>query len=130
MSTPWRRLGCSVGTSVTAGLSGYIAEAYTANVNALKASLARGDGPEVVEIARALIDKVIVYPPEAADDPPSIELIGKLMGLLAAAGVAEAQAPEKSGQPTSVLALFVSSVMSGPGAEPRPASLTSLRCFS
>ena len=97
-----------------------IAEAYAASVDSLKAALARGDHPEAIETARALIDKVIIHPPEGDGDPPGVELIGQLMALLGTAGVPEAQASEKPGQPASVLAMFVSSVKSAPGAKPPP----------
>ena len=84
----------------------------------LKATLAEGDDPEALESARALIEKVIIHPPETEDDPPGIELVGDLMGLLQAAGATDAQPLENSGKAKSVLALFVSSVKAGPGAEP------------
>jgi hypothetical protein len=99
-----------------------VAQTYADNVSRLNAALAAGDDPEALERARALLDKVVVHPPQTDDDPPGIELIGNLMGLLQAAGAILDQPPEKPGGATSVLALFISSVKEGRGAEPPPAS--------
>jgi site-specific DNA recombinase len=76
-----------------------IAEAYAATVDDLKAALARGDNPDAIETARALIDKVIVHPPEVDGDPPGTELVGKLMALLGPAGVPEAQVSKNRDNP-------------------------------
>ncbi len=95
-----------------------IAQVYAAKVSNLKAALANGRDPEALEAARALIDKVILHPPEIDGDPPGIELVGELMGMLQAAGVGRIQTDAGSAAPDPVLALFVSSVKQGPGAEP------------
>jgi site-specific DNA recombinase len=91
------------------------AQPYAAKIQELREALLRGDEPEALEAARRLIDKVTIYPPTDDDDPPRIELVGDLMALLQAAGVASG-GPEVEGDP--VLASFVSSVKEGPGAEP------------
>ena len=49
-------------------------------------SIDASKGIEVLEAARALIDKVIVTPGDRLDDPPGIELVGQLMAMLKAAG--------------------------------------------
>jgi site-specific DNA recombinase len=99
-----------------------IAHTYSMHVADLKAAHARGDSAEVLERARALIDRVVVHPPQDDRDPPGIELIGELMALLKAARTGNSQTAENSAASDSVLALFVSSVKAGPGAEPRPSS--------
>jgi len=61
--------------------------AYARQMSALAAALERGDDPEALELARSLIEKVVVQPPRGDDDPPSIEVVGELVALLTAAGV-------------------------------------------
>jgi site-specific DNA recombinase len=84
----------------------------------LNAALAAGRDPETLEAARALVDKVIIHPPETDDDPPRIELVGDLMVMLQAGGVGRAQAKVGVAAYDRVLGLFVSSVKEGPGAKP------------
>jgi hypothetical protein len=95
-----------------------IATSYAVHVADLKAALARGDDSEALENARALIDKVVVHPPKGDGEPPGVQLVGELVALLKAAGVANGPNPAKKAADESVLALFVSSVKAGPGAEP------------
>jgi DNA invertase Pin-like site-specific DNA recombinase len=106
------------GRSRAAALHPGIADSYAANVESLKAALAAGDDPEALETARALVDKVIIHPPETETDPPGIELVGELTALFQLACAPEPQATEKAQKPDQVLALFVSSVKADPGAEP------------
>jgi site-specific DNA recombinase len=94
------------------------AAAYGSRIKALTTALERGDDPNALELARTLIEKVVIHPPQGDDDPPGIELIGELMALLAAAGVEGAEPDERAPAPDPVLGLFVSSVKAGPGAEP------------
>lgn len=63
-----------------------LAQAYAERVADLRRSIDAGKGIEVLEAARALIDKVIVTPGDRLDDPPGIELVGQLMAMLKAAG--------------------------------------------
>jgi hypothetical protein len=67
-----------------------------------------------------LIDRVTIYPPEIDGDPPSVELIGELMAMLAAAGPTPPAARSEAGQGVDTLALFVSSVREEPGQSPWP----------
>jgi hypothetical protein len=41
---------------------------------------------DVLEAARALIDRVIIHQPEGPGSPPSVELVGQLMAMLQAGG--------------------------------------------
>jgi site-specific DNA recombinase len=95
-----------------------MAEAYKRRIASLTAALERGDDPTGLELARALIDKVIVHPPNDENDPPEIELVGELMALLKAAEVPGAAAKPNDANLDPVLEMFVSSVKVGPGAEP------------
>lgn len=63
-----------------------IGQAYAARVANLREALDADDAEEVLEAARALIDRVVVSSPEGPDDPPGIELEGSLMAMLAAGG--------------------------------------------
>ena len=94
-----------------------MAACYTARLVELTTSFAQGDDPEALEIARSLIDQVIIHP-MTDDHPTGIEFIGNLIDLLKAAGLGGPSAQGKSAAPDPVLALFVSSVKEGPGAEP------------
>ncbi|MEO3475704.1 recombinase family protein [Roseomonas sp. CAU 1739] len=63
-----------------------LAQVYADRGATLRHAIDAGGGTEVLEAARALIDKVIVSPGEGPDDPPGIELIGQLMAILKAGG--------------------------------------------
>jgi DNA invertase Pin-like site-specific DNA recombinase len=96
----------------------HMAETYAGRIADLTTALQHGEDPEGLELARALIDKVVVHPPRSDGDPPGIELAGELMALLQAAGVPGAASADNARELDPVLALFVSSVKEGPGAEP------------
>jgi hypothetical protein len=64
-----------------------LAQVYAKRVTALREALDAGDGAEVLEAARALIETVVVSPPDDPGDPPCIELTGNLMAMLRAGGV-------------------------------------------
>jgi len=94
------------------------ARIYKAKVNALQEALTTPDNTAALEAARALIDRIIIHPPETDDDPPCIEVIGELVELLKTSGIA-ADGPTGPSQPSdAVLDLFASSVKDGPGARP------------
>jgi hypothetical protein len=57
-----------------AALHPKLAEVYAAKVADLKQSIAAGDVPEALEIARALIDKGTIHPSDGGGGPPGIEL--------------------------------------------------------
>ncbi len=63
-----------------------LAQTYAERVAELRRGIDAGKGQDVLEAARALIDKVIVTPGDDPDDPPGIELVGQLMAMLKAAG--------------------------------------------
>ncbi len=63
-----------------------LAQTYAERVAGLRRGIDAGKGQDVLEAARALIDKVIVTPGDDPDDPPGIELVGQLMAMLKAAG--------------------------------------------
>ena len=63
-----------------------LAQTYAERVTELRRGIDAGKDQDVLEAARALIDKVIVTPGDDPDDPPGIELIGQLMAMLKAAG--------------------------------------------
>ena len=50
-----------------------MAEVYRNKVSGLRVALSDGRDSEALEAARALIDKVIISPPETDGDPPGIE---------------------------------------------------------
>jgi len=93
-----------------------MAETYAGRIADLTIGLQYGEDPEGLELARALIDKVVVHPPHSDGDPPGIELAGELMALLQAAGFPGAASADNAPGLDPVLALFVSSVKEGPGA--------------
>ena len=102
-----------------------IASTYAAKVADLRSALAVGANPEAMEAARALIERVVVHPPEIDDDPPRIELIGELMALLTTAGLGANDNRAGASRPDPVLELFVSSVKAAPGAKPRSSLILS-----
>ncbi|MBR0649951.1 serine recombinase [Roseomonas terrae] len=73
-----------------------LAQVYAAKVAQLQSGLQAGKGTEVLEAARALIDKVIITPGDGPDDPPGIELVGHLMAMLQAGGAFANGADETS----------------------------------
>ena len=90
---------------------------YATRIAELTSSLIQGDDPEALEIARGLIDQVIIHPP-SDDDPVGIEFIGNLIDLLKAAGLGGTPSRGQPDAPDPALELFVSSVKKNPGAEP------------
>ena len=82
--------------------------------------LQTGDDPEIPEVARALIEKIIIHPPATEHDPPGIELNGDLLSLLQTARVPDAFAATAT-TCDSVLSIFVSSVKVVQGQSSRSA---------
>lgn len=64
-----------------------LAQVYVKRVATLREALDAGDGEEVLEAARNLIETVVISPPGTPGDPPGIELTGNLMAMLKAGGV-------------------------------------------
>jgi hypothetical protein len=94
-----------------------LAETYRRKVAGLQSALAKGGDQETLEAVRALIDRVIISPPETDGDPPGLELIGELMAMLATAGATPHTARSGARQGANSLALFVSSVKEDPGGK-------------
>jgi outer membrane protein OmpA-like peptidoglycan-associated protein len=105
------------------GCGAEMAASYAVRIAELTASLARGDEPEEPEIARRLIDQVIVYPPTDGDPNGGIAFIGNLIDLLRAASLGGASGRRPSDVPDPVLDLFVRSIRRIQGQSPWP-SLT------
>ena len=95
-----------------------LAQLYRARVAALHQAISAGDAPDALEAARALIDRVIIHPPEDGGGPPGVELVGDLLAMLRAAGLDETG--DRDAHASGVLALFASSVKEGPGGRRPP----------
>lgn len=85
-----------------------LATVYASRVARLREALDARDGTEALGAARALIDKVVVSPPDDPDGEPNIELVGNLMALLQAAGAMTS--PGEASVGIEVLRSFQSSV--------------------
>jgi DNA invertase Pin-like site-specific DNA recombinase len=68
-----------------------LAEVYRDRVTHLREAFEAGGGPEVLEAARVLIDRVEVHAPAEPGAEPRIELIGHLAAMLRTAGAFEAE---------------------------------------
>ncbi|CAH0150504.1 recombinase family protein [Roseomonas sp. CECT 9278] len=98
-----------------------IAEVYARRVAVLGAAIQGRNEPEVLDAARALVDKVIVGPGDGPGSPPEIELVGHLMEMLKAGGV---ELCEKNAVVSTVLeALSSGSVKGDPGGGAPPSPL-------
>ena len=95
-----------------------VAATYAAHISELTQALNRGDDPGGLELARGLIDQVIIHPVEPGDDSGGIEFIGELIELLRAAGQGDTGGLCSPARQNPVLELFASSVKEDPGAEP------------
>ncbi len=95
-----------------------IAETYARKVGILADALREGDDPEVLEAARAMIDRIVIHAPGPDGGPPGIELVGELTAMLNMARDNQGIAAAQAAPPDPVLALFVSSVKEDPGAAP------------
>ena len=91
---------------------------YARRIAELTEAVRQGTDPADLELARALIDQVIVHPPSTDGDPPGVELIGNLLELLRASGLDESDRLGATGPISPVLDSFVRSVKVDPGAEP------------
>lgn len=63
-----------------------LAQVYAERVAELRRALDADDGVEVLEVARTLIDTVVVSPPDDPGEPPTIELTGNFIAMLKAGG--------------------------------------------
>ena len=88
-----------------------LATVYAGRVARLREALDAGDGTEALEAARALIDKVVISPPDHPDGEPGIELVGDLMALLRVAGAMPDSQEASAG--AEVLRVFRSSAKGG-----------------
>ena len=62
-------------------------------------ALARDAGPEVLEAARALIERVVVHPADGPRGPRKLELFGQFSALLRAAGALPEEGRENAASP-------------------------------
>ena len=102
----------------TPALHPNLAAVHARRVAVLRAALESRNEPELLEAARALIDKVAVGPGDGPDGPPKIELVGHLTEMLRAGGADLLPAAAVAG---GVLkAMVSSSAKGGPGAWTSP----------
>jgi len=88
-------------------------------VSALQDALAQPQNRDVLDAARALIDRVVVCPPQTDRDPPGIEVNRELIKSLKAAGIGINDNDEQqSGDVGAALTLLVHPVSEGSGARP------------
>ncbi|MBR0661673.1 recombinase family protein [Roseomonas oryzicola] len=100
-----------------------IAGLYRERVARLREALEADEGGDLLEEARALIDRVEVHPPAEPGGPPRLELIGELTAMLRAAGVGGERGPRTAKSPLAAangLDVFLGtrSVDAGTGFEP------------
>jgi site-specific DNA recombinase len=93
-----------------------IAHTYAAKVEELREALMKGQDPEALEAARALIDKVIIHPANEDGNSPGIELLGELMGLLQAVGIACPDLPGALGHHNNGLSEVLGALTAQSGA--------------
>ncbi|GGJ40892.1 recombinase family protein [Neoroseomonas lacus] len=98
-----------------------IAQVYAERVAELRQALDADDGSDVLEAARALVDTVVVSPPDDPGEPPIIELTGNLIAMLKAGGAR--LAPDDASLDASLTGLLSRSVKGGARGSSLP------RCF-
>lgn len=94
-----------------------LAEIYRKAVDGLAKAVAAGPSREVLEAVRALIDRVIVSPPED-DGPPRIELVGQIDAILRVG--CGFQVGGRRDTVNGFLDLFASSIQEGSGRAKHP----------
>ena len=92
-----------------------LAHTYRARLAELDQAVTDRKTPDVLEAARALVDKVILWPGDDPDGPHRIEVVGAIEAMLRAAGV-ETPTPATNTSATTDHDLFVSSVKEAAGA--------------
>jgi len=92
-----------------------LARVYREKVARLADALQSPDAIEAREAARALIDQIIITPPDDDGGPPGIEVIGDFIAMLQAGGMSHSNR-ENRAQDTELLRTLTSSVKAGPGA--------------
>ena len=92
-----------------------LAHTYRRRLTELEQAVADRRTPDVLEAARALVDKVILHPGDDPDEPHRIEVVGAIEAMLRAAGV---NAPDQAVDASTAVDhdLFVSSVKEAAGA--------------
>jgi hypothetical protein len=98
------------------------AEVYRAGIAAMREAMAVDGGTEVMEAARALIDRLEVHPPAEAGGTARLELVGHLSATLRAGGF-DGGVGARNGKSPSVLvgglSLFVSTSSGNAGTRNR-----------
>jgi len=95
-----------------------VAEVYAKRVVDLQQAFDAKAEPEVVEAARALVDKVVINPAQGPDDPPDIELVGHFVAMLRAGGAFPNEDNANTGR--LVEAISSGSEKEGMGGVPSP----------
>ncbi len=95
-----------------------LAQVYANRVGVLREAIRGRNDPELLEAARALVDTVVVGPGKGPDDPPEIELVGRLVEMLRAGGAA--LEPEDAAVSGALDALASGSVKGGSGGSAPP----------
>ena len=97
-----------------------LAKAYANRLAEVRRALDADDGTEVLEAARALIDTVVVSPPDDPGEPSTIELSGNVIAMLNA-GRAK-PAPDDAALSACLTGLLSSSTKGGARGSslPRP----------
>ena len=98
-----------------------LAEVYANRVDVLRNAIKDRGDPEMLEAARTLVDQVIVGPGSGPDDPPEVELVGRLVEMLRAGGAA--LDTEGAAVRGALEALTKGSVKGDPGGGAPPAVL-------
>lgn len=97
-----------------------LAKAYADRVAELRRALDADDGTEVLEAARALIDTVVVSPPDDPGEPSTIELTGNFIAMLNAGGAK--LAPDDAALNACLTGLLSSSAKGGARGSSLPRS--------
>ncbi len=104
-------------SSVVPVMPANLAVVYREKVTRLRQALSGPDHTEVLEAARALIDRIVITPPADPGEPPDIELIGDLANMLKAGGF-QTTSSEETTVSSQISAMSESSVKGGLRALP------------
>lgn len=89
---------------------------YRDHIAALRTALNDTLDPSALEAARALIDRVVLHPPDDPDDPPRIEFDGDLAEMLRAGGADIPKDPPSSPSRPEALSTLSLKAVAGGGA--------------
>ncbi len=88
-----------------------LARKYREYLAGLHGAVHDKSNPELLEAARAMIERVTIFPGEGEGDPPELEIVGALTNMLTAAGakIPPAAANDLRGQSVTALSLKAAS---------------------